>query len=67
MRVKTAKIYWEVKNIDRRIGEMIQQLEAWGIAYETLFIFIGSDNGDTENRGVDTAIPLKILRTKESS
>ena len=28
MRVKTAKIYWEVKNIDRRIGEMIQQLEA---------------------------------------
>jgi hypothetical protein len=30
MSVKAAKIYWEVKNIDRRIGEMIQQLEASG-------------------------------------
>jgi arylsulfatase len=45
MTVKTAKIYWEVENIDKRIGEMIKQLETWGIADETLFIFIGSDNG----------------------
>ena len=45
MTVKTAKIYWEVENIDRRIGEMIKQLEKWGIADETLFIFIASDNG----------------------
>ena len=35
----------EVENIDKRIGEMIQQLEEWGIADNTLFIFIGSDNG----------------------
>ncbi len=45
MTVKNAKIYWEVENIDKRIGEMIKQLEEWGIADETLFIFIGSDNG----------------------
>ena len=45
MTVKTAKIYWEVENIDMRIGEMINQLEKWGIADETLFIFIASDNG----------------------
>ena len=45
MTVKNAKIYWEVENIDRRVGEMIKQLEEWGIADETLFIFIASDNG----------------------
>ena len=45
MTVKAAKIYWEVENIDQRIGEMIHQLEEWGIADNTLFIFIGSDNG----------------------
>ena len=45
MTVQVAKIYWEVENIDKRIGEMIHQLEEWGIADETLFIFIGSDNG----------------------
>ena len=31
MKVQIAKIYWEVENIDKRIGEMIQQLEEWGI------------------------------------
>ena len=45
MTVQIAKIYWEVENIDKRIGEMIHQLEEWGIADNTLFIFIGSDNG----------------------
>jgi len=45
MTVQVAKIYWEVENIDTRIGEMIHQLEEWGIADNTLFIYIGSDNG----------------------
>ena len=45
MTTQVAKIYWEVEYIDKRIGEMIQQLEEWGIADNTLFIFIGSDNG----------------------
>ena len=45
MNVQVAKIYWEVEYIDKRIGELIQQLEEWGIADNTLFIFIGSDNG----------------------
>ena len=35
MTVQVAKIYWEVENIDKRIGEMIQQLEEWGIADNT--------------------------------
>ena len=45
MTAQVAKIYWEVEYIDKRIGEMIRQLEEWGIADNTLFIFIGSDNG----------------------
>ena len=45
MTVQIAKIFWEVENIDMRLGEMIKQLETWGIADNTLFIFIGSDNG----------------------
>ena len=45
MTEEVAKVYWEVENIDMRIGEMINQLEKWGIADETLFIFIASDNG----------------------
>ena len=35
MTVQVAKIYWEVENIDKRIGEMIHQLEEWGIADDT--------------------------------
>ena len=45
MTVQIAKIFWEVENIDMRVGEMLKQLETWGIADNTLFIFIGSDNG----------------------
>jgi len=55
MTVKTAKIYWEVENIDKRIGEMIKQLEEWGIADETLFIFIGSDNGASGGQEIHNA------------
>jgi arylsulfatase len=55
MTVKTAKIYWEVENIDRRIGEMIKQLEKWGIADETLFIFIASDNGASGGQEIHNA------------
>jgi len=55
MTVKTAKIYWEVENIDMRIGEMIKQLEKWGIADETLFIFIASDNGASGGADIHNA------------
>ena len=55
MNVKNAKIYWEVENIDRRLGEMIHQLEEWGIADETLFIFIGSDNGASGGQEIHNA------------
>jgi len=55
MTVKNAKIYWEVENIDKRIGEMIKQLETWGIADETLFIFIGSDNGASGGQEIHNA------------
>lgn len=46
MSVKNEKIYWEAENIDRRIGEVIHQLEEWGIADETLVIFIGHRRQD---------------------
>ena len=45
MTVQVAKIFWKIKNIDKRLGEMIEQLKEWGIADNTLIIFIGSDNG----------------------
>jgi arylsulfatase len=53
MTVKAAKIYWEIENIDKRIGEMLHQLEEWGIADETLFIFIASDNGASGTSHID--------------
>jgi len=55
MTVKTAKIYWEVENIDKGIGEMIKQLETWGIADNTIFIYIGSDNGASGGSDIHNA------------
>ena len=55
MTVEVAKVYWEVENIDRRVGEMISQLEKWGIADETLFIYIASDNGNSRGHQIYNA------------
>ena len=55
MTVEVAKAYWEVENIDRRVGEMVTQLEKWGIADETLFIYIASDNGNSRGHQIYNA------------
>jgi arylsulfatase len=55
MTEEVAKVYWEIENIDRRVGEMINQLETWGIADNTLFIYIGSDNGNSRGHQVYNA------------
>ena len=55
MTEEVAKVYWEIENIDRRVGEMINQLETWGIADETLFIYIASDNGNSRGHQVYNA------------
>jgi len=55
MTVGIAKVYWEVEHIDMRIGEMIKQLETWGIADNTLFIFMGSDNGGSRGPEIHNA------------
>ncbi|MBW2220352.1 MAG: sulfatase-like hydrolase/transferase, partial [Deltaproteobacteria bacterium] len=55
MTEEVAKVYWEIENIDRRVGEMINQLETWGIADNTLFIYIGSDNGSSRGHQVYNA------------
>jgi arylsulfatase len=55
MSIKTAKIYWEIENIDKRLGEMVKQLEEWDIADETLFIFIASDNGASGGQDIYNA------------
>lgn len=43
----TAKVYWMVENIDSQIGDMLAKLDGWGIADDTLLIYIGSDNGSS--------------------
>ena len=55
MTEEVAKVYWEIENIDRRVGEMINQLETWGIADNTLFIYIGSDNGNSRGHQIYNA------------
>lgn len=40
-----AKFYGMIENIDTNFGKLLMQLDEWGIAKNTLVIYIGSDNG----------------------
>lgn len=42
-----AKFYGMVENIDTNFGTMLKKLDEWGIAQNTLVIYLGSDNGGT--------------------
>lgn len=42
-----AKFYWMIENIDTHFGELLQKLKEWGIAENTIVIYLGSDNGGT--------------------
>ena len=42
-----AKYYGMLENIDDNFGHMLAKLDEWGIAKDTLVIYLGSDNGGT--------------------
>lgn len=44
----TAKFFGMLENVDTNFGSLLAQLDEWGIANNTLVIFIGSDNGGTK-------------------
>lgn len=43
----TAKFFGMIENIDTNFGRLLQQLDIWKIADNTLVIYLGSDNGGT--------------------
>ena len=43
-----AKFYGMIENIDTNFGVLLERLDTWGIADNTLVIFLGSDNGGTK-------------------
>ncbi len=43
----TAKFFGMLENIDTNFGTLLSTLKAWGIADNTLVIFLASDNGGT--------------------
>lgn len=48
----TATLFGMIANIDANVGRLLGQLEAWGIAEETLVIFLNDNGGD----GVSTRV-----------
>ena len=42
-----AKFYGMIENIDDNFGRMLAKLDEWGIAKNTLVIYLGTDNGAT--------------------
>ncbi|MCX7007868.1 MAG: arylsulfatase [Kiritimatiellaeota bacterium] len=48
----TAKFFGMVENIDTNFGVLLKKLDEWGIADNTLVIFITGDNGGTDGKGI---------------
>src|SRR3954467_8778447 len=42
-----AKFYGMIENIDENFGALLEKLREWGIAENTIVIYMGSDNGGT--------------------
>lgn len=45
---QTAKFFGMLENADTNFGKMLEKLEEWNIAHNTLVIYLGSDNGGTK-------------------
>lgn len=52
---EVAKFLGMVENIDTNFGQLLAKLKDWGIADNTLVIYLGSDNGGTRGRAIFTA------------
>jgi arylsulfatase A-like enzyme len=42
-----AKFYGMIENVDTNFGKLLAKIDEWGIADNTLVIYLGSDNGGT--------------------
>ena len=51
----TAKFLGMLENIDTNFGTLLKKLEEWGIAENTLVIYLGTDNGGTAGRKIFNA------------
>ena len=50
-----AKFLGMVENIDTNFGKLLAKVKEWGLADNTLVIYLGSDNGGTAGRAIHTA------------
>ncbi len=50
-----AKFLGMVENVDTNFGALLAKLKEWGIADNTLVIYLGGDNGGTAGRAIFTA------------
>ncbi|MFC7337863.1 arylsulfatase [Haloferula chungangensis] len=44
---KMAKFFGMIENVDTNFGKLLAKVDEWGIADNTLVIYLGSDNGGT--------------------
>ena len=47
---KRAKFFGMIENIDTNFGKLLDRLDEWGIAENTMVIYLGTDNGGTAGR-----------------
>ncbi len=51
----TAKFFGMIENVDTNFGVLLKKLSAWGIADNTIVIYLGTDNGGTAGTGIFNA------------
>lgn len=51
----TAKFFGMLENIDTNFGDLLGKLKEWGIAENTLVIYLGTDNGGTAGKSIFNA------------
>jgi arylsulfatase A-like enzyme len=44
---EAAKFFGMIENVDTNFGKLLAKLNEWGIADNTLVIYLGTDNGGT--------------------
>ncbi len=50
-----AKFFGMIENIDTNFGKLLAKIDEWGIAGQTLVIYLGSDNGGTKGIHIHNA------------
>lgn len=52
---KMAKFFGMVENVDTNFGALLKQIDDWGMAEDTLVIYLASDNGGTAGHRIYNA------------